>query len=74
MTDRKRHGDIAGEDWEIDGIGEKARKAAEQAAAESKMALGVWLAETVLRATQEGVGGNAAPGMRKDSKPEPESR
>ena len=74
MTDRKRHGDAPGEDWEIDGIGEKARKAAEQAAAESEMALGVWLAETVLRATQEGVSGNAALAVRKDATRKPETR
>ena len=56
MSDGNHRGKPADETWEIDGISEKAREAAEQAATDSSLTLGIWLTETVLRATQEGVG------------------
>ena len=52
MSGRSDQGDSAEETWEIDGISEAARKAAERAAADSSLTLGIWLTETVLRATQ----------------------
>jgi hypothetical protein len=54
MTDRKaRQPD---EVWIVPDMGFRAQDAAVQAAAASGMPLEIWLAETVLRACQEGVG------------------
>lgn len=77
MSGRSDQGDSAEETWEIDGISEAARKAAERAAADSSLTLGIWLTETVLRATQEGVGGGtSAQAVRKtgsDAKADPKT-
>ncbi|MGE0659876.1 MAG: hypothetical protein AB7O63_10305 [Reyranellaceae bacterium] len=56
MPNRKRSRD--GRHWEIDGVSEQARRAAEDAALQAGAPLEIWLAETVLRASQEG--GDAA--------------
>jgi hypothetical protein len=46
--------------WIVADIAPHAQEAAEQAAATSGMPLEIWLAETVLRASQEGIGGETA--------------
>ncbi len=52
MPNRKQARD--GREWEIEGVSEPARQAAEEAAKKAGAPLEVWLAETVLRASQEG--------------------
>ncbi|MGE0155053.1 MAG: hypothetical protein AB7R90_20735 [Reyranellaceae bacterium] len=43
------------EPWIVEGVSPAARAAAEQAADTAGTSLAIWLADTVLRATQEGV-------------------
>jgi hypothetical protein len=55
MTDRKaRQPD---EVWVVPNVAPRTQEAAAQAATASGLPLEIWLAETVLRACQEGVGG-----------------
>ena len=55
MTGRKSHHDKTGP-WIVAEIDDAARVAAEQAAATAGTSLEIWLADTVLRACQEGIG------------------
>jgi hypothetical protein len=55
MTDRKAR--QPGEVWIVPDVAPRTQEAAEQAATASGLPLEIWLAETVLRACQEGVGG-----------------
>lgn len=52
MPERKRARN--GRHWEIEGVSEDVRRAAEDAAMQAGAPLETWLAETVIRACQEG--------------------
>ncbi|MGE4014287.1 MAG: hypothetical protein AB7G15_19360 [Alphaproteobacteria bacterium] len=52
---RRRSRDQDEASWTVEGVGEAAQASARQAAAAAGVALEIWLADTVLRATQEGV-------------------
>jgi hypothetical protein len=60
MASRKRHDRDADQAWEIDGVSDTAIEAAKTAAAATGATLETWLADTVLRACQEGVEALAA--------------
>jgi hypothetical protein len=66
MTDRK--GQQQGEVWIVPNVAPRTQEAAEQAAATSGLPLEIWLAETVLRACQEGVGNES---VQADLQPKP---
>lgn len=55
MASRHRRDKSADQPWEIEGISEQTQTAAVKAAAEAGAPLEIWLADTVLRATQEGI-------------------
>jgi len=55
MPGRKTRGGES-QAWIVDDVSQEARQQAEQAAARTGVPLEIWLAETVLRASQEGVG------------------
>ena len=65
MTDRK--GRQPGEVWIVPNVAPRTQEAAEQAATASGLPLEIWLAETVLRACQEGIGGESS---RSDLQPD----
>ena len=55
MASRQRHDKSADQPWEIDGVSEPTQAIAAKAAANTGAPLEIWLADTVLRATQEGI-------------------
>ena len=55
MIGPKRRDKNLDQPWEIEGVSEQTQAMAAQAAAALGAPLEIWLADTVLRATQEGV-------------------
>ncbi len=55
MTGRNRRNKSVDQPWEIEGVSQETQVIAAKAAADTGAPLEIWLADTVLRATQEGV-------------------
>jgi len=55
MASRHRRDKSRDQLWEIEGVSEYAQIVAAKAAADTDAPLEIWLADTVLRATQEGI-------------------
>ena len=55
MSGRNRRDKGVDQPWQIEGVSEQTQAAAAKAAADIGAPLEIWLADTVLRATQEGV-------------------
>ncbi len=54
MTGRNRRDKGVDQPWEIEGVSQETQVIAAKAAADTGASLEIWLADTVLRATQEG--------------------